>query len=217
MRLLLVSCLIVVVGCDKAPTPVSPDVSHKPVDIQALGGLLKGQWFCFLVRTVSDTQLFEIWVLEVNTRSGYADQFDYRIVRVFEENVELDTGRRLSIPHMRRDETIIERGNISEEEDGLSWETIEEGRLRPTEENDYGHIVFDKRHQVPPEVSVMGFEIYTHQYVVVWEDELQLKQWDSVLWTGASRNEYDLDGIGFLRCATAAGPSFFLCGYEFGG
>ena len=213
LKLLFAVSLLIVIGCDKAPTPTAFYSSQKPVDIEALGGLLKGQWFSFLASRAGDHLFLEIWILEVNTRSGHPDQFEYRIIRVFEKEIDLESGRKLQIAYLRNDEDVLERGNINIEGDELTWETIEQGWLRPIQDNGYGHIVFDKRYNdVPVEISIMRFRIYTDQSVVVWDDELVFKQWD-VLGDVLDRRKYDLNDQEYIRCTPQ--QDFFLCGYEF--
>ena len=214
-----VACIILT-GCDKAPTPTAPYSSQKPVDIAALGGLLKGQWFSFFEVGVGDHRIVEISLLEVDTRSGHPDQFDYRIIRVFDEEIDLESGRMLAIAYIRNDEKTLERGNILFGDEMLAWETIEEGWLRPIQDNGHGHIVFDKRSNVSADISIIGFRIYTDQSVVVWDDELVFRQWDvpkDVRYPQGPFYGNDLFNVlndrQYIRCAPQT--DLPVCGYEF--
>ena len=182
----LVGLLLFVLSCSSNPT--SSNASGKAIDINAIGGLLKGRWINIDV-SYDDYWLrdkTEVWVLVIADAEGKPDIFAYSLYLVYDT---LDN-RRLTPSEIGIEDQVIE-GNIV-------WEKDESGFIRPIEDNGKGHILFDR--YWPVEHSTMGFRIETGNRIVVWNNALKTLSW----WGNAL-----LRSKLWFNCN--ANPDYFLC------
>ena len=187
----LVGLLLFVLSCSSNPT--SSNASGKAIDINAIGGLLKGRWIHIDVSYDSflGRDRTEAWVLVIADAEGQPDIFNYSLYLVYDTfDLLLVTPADLGM----EDQVI---------EDNLVWEQEESGFIRPIEDNGKGHIEFDRWYLV--EDSPMGFRIETGNHIVVWNNALKFRRW----WGGPGRY---LESKMLFNCN--GDPDYFLCSFQ---
>lgn len=195
MRSVLASALLILTSCSSDKI-VGSEPLGKAVDVDALGGLLKGRWININVQWTSgigSQQVTDYWILEIDDAPGEPDLLKYNLIRVFDTEL---------FYHITAEDLGLGSGVI---EDNLVWEQIETGTIRPVDDNGKGHILFDRRYNIPTNYVAMGFRIDTGNRIVVWDKTLKIQWWDGF--------GYDLDNRLCAHCDAA--PDHILCTLEF--
>ena len=192
-------CVVLALSACSPDRPVGPSIGSEPVlessgkviDLDAIGGLLKGRWLNIYELRDSDL-VSSIWILEVRDFPGEPNVFEYDLARIYDA---------------RQDYSLKEYG---EEIGGgafnetLTWEFAERGKIRPYSVNDSGHIIFDR---IFNDLSkVIEVEMFSSNQVVIWDSVLKIHRWQSF--------EFSLGNQIFLNCEDY--PESDICLFDYG-
>ena len=199
MRIALAFCVVLALSACSSDSPVGPSTesesvlesSGKAIDLDAVGGLLKGRWFN--VHELRDSDIVSsIWILEVREMPGESSIFEYDLARIYDARQEYslkDYGEEIG------------GGAFNET---LTWEFAERGRIRPYSTNESGHILFDRMFN---DLSkVIEVEMFSSNRIIVWDSVLKVSRWDSF--------EYSLNSQIFLKCEEY--PDTDVCLFDYG-
>ena len=202
MRTALAFCVVLALSACSSDSPVGPNVGPdadssesslelgKAIDLEAVGGLLKGRWFHINIDWFSGTAE-DIWVLEVRSLAGKSSEFEYDLIRLYD--------RRYSRSKKIRGEELG-GGKFSEY---IDWEYIERGKIRPYTSYEAGHIWFDRIYTDPAHIMQTGF--VSSNRVVVWDTVLKMIRWEE--------GDFPLTGRIFTGCIDQ--PDVDVCQFDY--